>query len=225
MDEINSNQDQELNSNNNVQEINQFYSNKVDNIVTNEINLKKLPKKYIIGASVFLILFSLVFGILSITLPLLWLIYWSFKFYEKISWQRYNLSFLSLIIVSIIGFYTTFNWYGSNDWNFLPLIYVGVVFILLIIWSIIIVPIFILYHNIRAKNKSNNTDLINNMNTNVQDNESINEKPLNYSKNTNLLITISLILFFIFILNLIISSLFGFSLLTLFTSFFLPRNF
>lgn len=219
MDEINSDQDQELNINKNLQEINQFYSNKVDNI-PNEINLKKIPKKYIIGGSIFLILCILVLNLIlglgilvfGFIFPLLWLIYWSFKFYKKASWQRYSYSIASLIIVGILGGLFTFNWFGSNDWNFLPLIYIVIIFGLVIIWSVIIVPLFILYHRIRDKDKSNNINLLNNVDINTQNNYSENVNQPNSNKNSNILISIFLILFVLFILNATVSGLIGTSI-------------
>lgn len=71
MGEINSNQEQDLNNNNNLQEINQFYNNNSNNTYTN--NPKEIPTKYIIGASILIILCGLILGywIYILILPLL----------------------------------------------------------------------------------------------------------------------------------------------------------
>lgn len=208
MGEINSNQEQDLNNNNNLQEINQFYNNNSNNTYTD--NPKEIPTKYIIGGSIFLILCGLILGywIYILILPLLWLMYWIFKFYKKVSWQRYNYSIASLIILGVLIFYILlYSWPNdSNVPNFLPLIFIGVIFALLIIWSAIIVPIFILYHRIKDKDKLNNVYI------NTQNNYSENVNQPNSNKNRNILISIFLILFVLFIFNTIVSVLMGFSL-------------
>jgi hypothetical protein len=208
MGEINSNQEQDLNNNNNLQEINQFYNNNSNNTYTN--NPKEIPTKYIMGGSIFLILCGLILGywIYILILPLLWLMYWIFKFYKKVSWQRYNYSIASLIILGVLIFYILlYSWPNdSNVPNFLPLIFIGVIFALLIIWSAIIVPIFILYHRIKDKDKLNNVYI------NTQNNYSENVNQPNSNKNRNILISIFLILFVLFIFNTIVSVLMGFSI-------------
>lgn len=204
MGEINSNQEQNLNNSNNLQEVNQFYNNS-NNTYTN--SQKKIPTKYIIGASILIILCGVTFGFSIWTFPfifpLLWLIYWIFKFYKKVSWKRYSYSIASLIIIGVLGGLLTYNWFGSNMWNFLPVIYTGVIFALLIIWSAIIVPIFILYHRIKNKDKLNNVDI------NTQNNYSDNINQLNPNRNINIAISIFLILFLLFIFNSLFSVFLG----------------
>lgn len=104
--------------------------------------------------------------------------YWIFKFYKKVSLQRYNYSIASLIILGVLIFYILlYSWPNdSNVPNFLPLIFIGVIFALLIIWSAIIVPIFILYHHIKDKDKLNNVYI------NTQNNYSENVNQPNSNK-------------------------------------------
>jgi membrane protein YdbS with pleckstrin-like domain len=135
--------------------------------------------------------------------------YWIFKFYKKVSWQRYNYSAISLIIIGTIAGVPTYNFSGSNMWNFLPLIHLAVTFVLLIIWSVIIVPIFILYHRTKEKDKLNNINLLNNVDINNHNNYSDNINQLTSNKNINLVISIFLILFLLFIFNLLFSVLWG----------------
>jgi hypothetical protein len=204
MDEINSNQESDLNNNNNLQDMNQFYNN-LNN------NPKNFPKKYIIGSSILIILYLVFFGtwLYIFIFHLLWLMYWIFKFYKKVSWQRYNYSVISLIIIGVIAGIPTYNFSGSNMWNFLPLIHLAVTFVLLIIWSVIIVPIFILYHRTKDKDKLNNINLLKNVDINTHNNYSDNINQLNSNKNINIVISIFLILFLLFIFNLLFSVLWG----------------
>jgi len=192
MNEINPSQEQNLNNSNNLQEVNQFYNNSNN-------STKIFPTKYIIGASILIIFLGVDLGINFLTaafsFPLLWLIYWIFKFYKKVSWQRYNYSLASLIVIGVLGGLLTWNWFGSNDWNILPAIYISVMLALFIIWSAIIVPIFILYHRIKNKDKLNNVDI------NTQNNYSDNINQLNHTRHINIAISIFLILFLLFIFN------------------------
>jgi hypothetical protein len=222
MNEINPNQEQ-LSVNSNLQEIKDIYS-EAPNTTPNQNKIHRYTKNYIVVISLILILYlSLVFisatsnfdvGFLHYivfmavaTLPLVWFLYWFLTFYKTISWSRYRDSILTLFIVAILSSIMTLSPDGDNTWNFGPFIFIGVHIILFLIWSFLIVPIFILYH--RNKKPSFDTsfaktsDLDNNISSPVVGHNRLYNKPL---------IIIFLVLFLFFIADLIMRMFFGFGI-------------
>ncbi len=229
MDEINLNQEQPS-VNSNLQEIKDIYS-KAPNTTPNQNKIHRYTKNYIVVISLILILYlSLVFisatsnfdvGFLyyiffmaAATLPLVWFLYWFLTFYKTISWSRYRDSILALFIVTILSFIMTLSPDGNNDWNFLPIIFIGVHIILFLIWSFLIVPIFILYH--RNKKPSLDTSLVktsdldNNISYPVVGHNRLYNKPL---------IIIFLVLFLVFIANSVMLMFFGFGIWSILEAF------